>query len=139
MAAPGPKENQDAPHPHQAVLDPTGAFIVVPDLGADILRIYSVNKKTGFLTSCNNVTVAAGSGPRHAGFWNPTAGTDRTKLFLGNELSKSASAFSVSYPQEEGGCLTLELTQTGKPYPPSPPAKASQDVEAVMVKVQNSS
>ncbi|KFY90621.1 hypothetical protein V500_05085 [Pseudogymnoascus sp. VKM F-4518 (FW-2643)] len=134
LTAPGPNENQDVPHPHQAVLDPTGSFIVVPDLGADILRIYSVNKKTGFLTSCNNVTVLAGSGPRHAGFWNPTARTDRTKLFIGNELSKSASAFSVSYPQKEGGCLALELVQTSNPYPPSPPAKAGQDVEAVMVK-----
>lgn len=136
MAAPGPNENQEAPHPHQAVLDPTGAFIVVPDLGADILRVYSVNKKTGILTSCNNVAVASGSGPRHAGFWNPTGRTDGTKLFLGNELSKSASAFSVTYPQKEGGCLKLELAQTSKPYPPSPPAKASQDVEALMIKVQ---
>ncbi len=33
MAAPGPDVRQkDGPHPHEALLDPTGNFLLVPDL-----------------------------------------------------------------------------------------------------------
>jgi 6-phosphogluconolactonase (cycloisomerase 2 family) len=136
MAGSGPDPSrQEAPHPHQALLDPTGAFILVPDLGADFLRIYSVNKNTGFLTSCANVTVAAGSGPRHAEFWAPASGLEGLKLFLGNELSNTASAFAVTYPQRDGNCLNLTLTQTGTPYPSSRTVKQGQKVGEVRVKV----
>lgn len=41
MPSPGPDpERQDKPHPHQALLDPTGQYILVPDLGADLVRVF---------------------------------------------------------------------------------------------------
>ncbi|RWA03833.1 hypothetical protein EKO27_g11273, partial [Xylaria grammica] len=38
MTAPGPNPRQNAPHPHAAHVDPTGKFLLVPDLGADLIR-----------------------------------------------------------------------------------------------------
>jgi hypothetical protein len=37
---------QDVAHPHQAVVDPTGEFLVFPDLGADKIRVFKVNQET---------------------------------------------------------------------------------------------
>lgn len=37
---------QDQARPHQAILDPTGDFLVFPDLGADLLRVLKVDKAT---------------------------------------------------------------------------------------------
>jgi hypothetical protein len=36
----------DQARPHQAILDPTGDFLVFPDLGADLLRVLKVDKAT---------------------------------------------------------------------------------------------
>lgn len=47
LAEPGPNPTrQDAPHPHEALLDPTGKYILVPDLGADLVRIFSYDAET---------------------------------------------------------------------------------------------
>lgn len=47
---PLPGDEREAPQnqarPHQAILDPTGEFIVSSDLGADLLRVLRVNKET---------------------------------------------------------------------------------------------
>jgi 6-phosphogluconolactonase (cycloisomerase 2 family) len=54
LTAPGTNPSrQDAPHPHEVILDPTGSFIVVPDLGADLVRVFSVDPKTSLLTETN--------------------------------------------------------------------------------------
>ncbi|KAA8571098.1 hypothetical protein EYC84_000451 [Monilinia fructicola] len=51
MTGPGPvSDRQDKPHPHQAILDPSEQFIVVPDLGADLVRIFSIDPETALLT-----------------------------------------------------------------------------------------
>ncbi|TVY86954.1 putative 6-phosphogluconolactonase, partial [Lachnellula willkommii] len=43
LSAPGTiPDRQDAPHPHEALVDPTDQFIVVPDLGADYIRVFSI-------------------------------------------------------------------------------------------------
>jgi len=39
-------EQQKVPRPHQALLDPTGEFIVLPDLGSDLLRVLMVDRQT---------------------------------------------------------------------------------------------
>lgn len=50
QAFPVPPDNGTAPQnkarPHEAILDPTGNFLVFPDLGADLLRVMRVDKKT---------------------------------------------------------------------------------------------
>jgi 6-phosphogluconolactonase (cycloisomerase 2 family) len=117
MSGRGPNPSrQEAPHPHMTAIDPTGAFIIVPDLGADLLRIYSIARDTGFITSCANITAAAGSGPRHVAFWE-TADGEGTMMYLGNELGNDLTVYSVAYPTEEGACLSLFEIQTKTPYP----------------------
>jgi 6-phosphogluconolactonase (cycloisomerase 2 family) len=47
LAKPGPNPaRQEAPHPHEALLDPTGKYILVPDLGADLVRVFCYDEKT---------------------------------------------------------------------------------------------
>jgi 6-phosphogluconolactonase (cycloisomerase 2 family) len=47
---PGNAEARPSPQtqarPHEAVLDPTGDFLVFPDLGADVLHVLHVDKAT---------------------------------------------------------------------------------------------
>lgn len=133
MDRPGPDPSrQDAPHPHMAAVDPSGGFIVVPDLGADILRVYSVDKPSGFLTSCANVTATPGSGPRHAAFWEGAGGT---MMYLANELGNSVTVYSVAYPTVEGECLGLVSIQTDTPYPANQEVREGQKIGEVRVSV----
>jgi 6-phosphogluconolactonase (cycloisomerase 2 family) len=129
MTHPGKVAQQDSPHPHEVFLDPTGSFIVSPDLGADLLRVYSIDGDSGKLDECPSTNVTFGSGPRHGVFW--TDGTDRvtegathqrklaavgkTMLYLVNEIGGTMMVYDVSYSRS--GCLSLEKTQTIVPYP----------------------
>ncbi|KAG9674871.1 3-carboxy-cis,cis-mucoante lactonizing enzyme, partial [Aureobasidium melanogenum] len=106
LTKPGPNaERQDAPHEHEAVLDPTGQFIVVPDLGADLVRIFSIDPKTDESTAEKPLSVLPGSGPRHVAFYQPysVAGKQSTSfMFLVSELANTVTSFAVSYPSAGG-------------------------------------
>ncbi|KAI8958247.1 3-carboxy-cis,cis-mucoante lactonizing enzyme [Daldinia sp. FL1419] len=115
MSEPGPNSRQNAPHPHAAQLDPTGKYLIVPDLGADLIRIFSINAETGDLSACEPGVAGAGDGPRHGAWWAPKAGsTEGQRLYTVNELGNSVSAWTVSYPED--GCLSLKRTQTLATY-----------------------
>lgn len=86
------------------LVDPTGNFVLVPDLGADLIRIWSVNKATGKLTACPSFAQAGGKGPRHGVFYGDDV------LYIGNELANTVDALHVTYPAS--GCLSLSLTQS---------------------------
>jgi 6-phosphogluconolactonase len=61
---------QTSPHPHSIQTDPTGRFVLVPDLGQDKVFIYRFDKATGAMTP-NDPPFAAvepGAGPRHLAF-----------------------------------------------------------------------
>ncbi|KAE9368848.1 putative isomerase YbhE [Stipitochalara longipes BDJ] len=103
MSGKGPNSRQDAPHPHETVVDPTGAFVLVPDLGADLIRIFSIDASSGKLTSCGNSVQTPGTGPRHAAFYG------NKTLFVANELANTVNRFSVAYT---GGCITLTKEQS---------------------------
>ncbi|RAL02493.1 lactonase family protein [Aspergillus ibericus CBS 121593] len=123
-----PKENpqQDSPHPHQVFLDPTGSFVLAPDLGADLVRVYAIDKSTGQLDSrCADITYPAGSGPRHGIFWTTehsiltsqlkTRQQDSVILYIVNELDGHLKAFTVTYSSD--GCLDFDEIQSFVPYP----------------------
>ncbi|KAF7560606.1 hypothetical protein G7046_g3535 [Stylonectria norvegica] len=95
-------EHDDSPHPHQAVLDPKGQFVVVPDLGADLVRVYSISNSSKKLTAHEPLVVANGSGPRHAAF--VVKGT-KTFMYLVTELSNELIGYQVVYT---GGSLQFE-------------------------------
>jgi len=68
---PGPDgKRQASSHPHDAVFDPSGRFLAVPDLGFDRVFVFRLDAATGKLTANDPpfVTTRAGAGPRHIAF-----------------------------------------------------------------------
>ena len=68
---PGPDRKQQASsHPHNAVFDPSGRFIAVPDKGLDRVFVFRLDVASGKLTPNDPPFVAtrAGAGPRHIAF-----------------------------------------------------------------------
>ena len=52
---------QDSARPHEAILDPTGDFLVFPDLGSDLLRVLHVDKAT--LAYTESVRIGSSDAP----------------------------------------------------------------------------
>lgn len=97
LSEPGPvPDRQDAPHPHFTVVDPTGHFVLVPDLGADLVRVYAVPSSGLELTAVEPLAVAPGSGPRHAAF---AVHGETTFMYVITELANTIIGYTVSYPE----------------------------------------
>jgi len=109
---------QEAPHPHQALLENSGRFFVVNDLGTDtILIIDSLNDAFEVV---NRVRVpAAGCGPRHGAFF-PRSGADfPTTYLVVCEMLSMIQVFSLEFTD---GNLTMTATQNISTFgPDSPP------------------
>ena len=117
MAAPGPRpDRQDKPHPHAAFTDPSGKFLVVPDLGADLTRIFKIDANSGKLSDCPAIASLPADGPRHGVFRKNAAGA--LKYYTLNEISSSVGVYDVTYPSSSSGCLSLKLVQTLSNYGP---------------------
>lgn len=97
LSAPGPvPDRQDVPHLHDAILDPTKQFLLVPDLGSDLVRVYKIPSggAPGSVQEVASIKAVPGSGPRHGAF----AVVDTSTFFYHvNELSNTVSGYSVSY------------------------------------------
>ncbi|KAJ5627452.1 hypothetical protein N7528_004879 [Penicillium herquei] len=117
MSHNGSTPQQDSPHPHSVFLDPTGSFLVSPDLGADLLRIYSIDPHSGHLHTCQPVNVTFGSGPRHGLFW--TDGTNNETANAGGEYGRPTHERQMAAVGKTmlSGCLDLQLKETVVPYP----------------------
>ncbi|KAJ5766740.1 uncharacterized protein N7511_004356 [Penicillium nucicola] len=104
IPGPGPvPDRQDASHPHGAIVDPTGRFVLVPDLGMDRIHIFKISPSNGHLQPQSPLLVKPGSGPRHAVFWTPnteSASGNDTVLYLVSELGNTLSAFKTRYTQK---------------------------------------
>ncbi|MFZ4582621.1 MAG: beta-propeller fold lactonase family protein, partial [Paludibacter sp.] len=63
---------QTKPHVHQVVVSPDSKFLLVNDLGTDLLTVYSYDKNslTQPLTAFDTLQLKKGSGPRHLTFDN---------------------------------------------------------------------
>ena len=71
---PGPdRVRQAGSHPHQAVFDPSGQYLAVPDLGLDRIFVFRLDAATGKLAPNDPPFVATRkrAGPRHIAF-HPT-------------------------------------------------------------------
>ncbi|KAL8926578.1 MAG: hypothetical protein Q9208_002905 [Pyrenodesmia sp. 3 TL-2023] len=108
---------QAAPHPHQVIVDPTNAYLVVPDLGADLIRVFYIDPKTLQVTPRPSIPVPPGSGPRHGVFHTSKKadGTTSYHYFLVSELTSTISGYSVAYLPNNGG-ITLAPLGSGKTY-----------------------
>ncbi len=95
MAGPGPNPSrQEAPHPHEVVVDPTDSYIISNDLGADLIRVFSINKATSGLTEMPSFKAPPGSGPRHGAF---LVANGKTYYFLVFELANTVKSYVVDY------------------------------------------
>ncbi|HEX8604274.1 MAG TPA: lactonase family protein [Pseudoduganella sp.] len=66
----GPTPRQRGPHAHGATIDPTGRFVLVPDMGADRVFIYrfSAGRRALVRADMPFLQLPPGSGPRHLSF-----------------------------------------------------------------------
>jgi 6-phosphogluconolactonase len=88
---PGPDgKRQTSSHPHEAVFDPSGRFIAVPDLGFDRIFVFRLDAASGKLTPNDPPFVAtrSGAGPRHIAF-HPTMPV----AYVINELDSSVTTY----------------------------------------------
>lgn len=89
----GPNARQAGPHPHQAVVDPSGRYVLVPDFGADHVFIYPFDRATRVLRPGPGgpaaFPVTPGSGPRRIWF-HPSTGT----AYLLSELTAGLQVLS---------------------------------------------
>ena len=94
---------QTRPHAHAVTLDPANRFVLVPDLGADQIVVYELDRAAGRLVAqpSRNVRVAPGSGPRHITF---EAGG--RFAYLMNEMTATITAFA--YDPAHGALRELQ-------------------------------
>ncbi|QSB06839.1 lactonase family protein [Natronoglycomyces albus] len=59
------QERQLAPHAHQVVVDPSGRWLWVCDLGSDSVKTLELDAESGQLQVRGSAAFPAGSGPRH--------------------------------------------------------------------------
>jgi 6-phosphogluconolactonase len=109
---PGPDRKQQASsHPHDAVFDPSGRFIAVPDKGLDRVFVFRLDAATGKLMPNDPPFVAtrAGAGPRHIAF-HPKM----PLAYVINELGSSVTTYR--FDPHRG---SLHPTQIVPSIPPS--------------------
>ncbi|TID02879.1 putative 6-phosphogluconolactonase [Colletotrichum higginsianum] len=115
------KARQDQSRAHQAVLDPSGRFFAISDLGTDSIVIIDSKDDAYEITSRNSVGTA-GCGPRH-GAWYPPKGDKATAYIVACELTNTLEVFSVS---NNGSSISLTRTQEISTYGAAfPPANAT--------------
>src|SRR6516162_4617403 len=88
---PGPDRKQQAnSHPHNAVFDPNGRFVAVPDKGLDRVFVFRLDAANGKLSPNDPPFVAtrAGAGPRHIAF-HPQV----PLAYVINELGSSVTTY----------------------------------------------
>ncbi len=99
---------QQGPHPHQTVTDPTGRRVLVPDKGNDSVYVYAFDLATGQLTQESQVRMAPGTGPRHLVF-HPSG----RHIYLVGELSSSVTVFR--YDPGSGALRPVHTVSTVPP------------------------
>jgi 6-phosphogluconolactonase (cycloisomerase 2 family) len=95
----GPGAGQTASHVHQSIIDPTGQYLVFPDLGLDAVHVFCIDSSTSKLTAHDDLKVASGSGPRHGTFWKSSKDT---YFFLVCELNNKIISYKVEYLAKGG-------------------------------------
>jgi 6-phosphogluconolactonase len=103
---PNPRRQRTA-QAHGVVIDPTGHYVLVADLGADRIFIHRFNASTRVLTPFGSEILPPGSGPRHVTF-HPNG----RFVYLNCELS--AQVFVFAWNAKMG---QLHLLQTVSGYP----------------------
>ncbi|KAI0887646.1 putative isomerase YbhE [Annulohypoxylon maeteangense] len=112
-----PSPAQGAHHPHQALLDPTGRFFVINNLGGDTVLV--LDSKDDKFEFTGNATLPTGTGPRHGGF---ITNGDKHYYTLVSELSNKLFLFELKYTADT---IVFNQLQVQSTYGGAPPANAS--------------
>ncbi|KAI1822503.1 putative isomerase YbhE [Xylaria intraflava] len=83
---------QDMHHPHQALLEPSGRYMIVNDLGGDQLLVLDTKDDKFEVTSSE--PLFSGAGPRHGGFLHSG---NTTYYAVACELSSKVLLFELDY------------------------------------------
>ncbi|KAK3688517.1 Lactonase, 7-bladed beta-propeller-domain-containing protein [Podospora appendiculata] len=126
-------DRQEAPHPHQAILDPTGKFLFAPDLGSDLIHIFTFDPVTLKYSPAAPLVVAPGSGPRHITFLTLKGG--KTVLYLITELSNSIVGYNVNYKAD--GTLSFDQFYIGGTHGPSEAVPAGAGGGEILISPDN--
>jgi 6-phosphogluconolactonase len=103
---PGPhRVRQVSSHPHDIVFDPSGRFVVVPDLGLDRTFVFRFDPAAGQLTEASFVDGRPTSGPRHVAF-HPT----RPIMWILNELDSTMT--TCQWDGERGALRPVQVIST---------------------------
>lgn len=98
-------ERQDRPHPHSSFYSPDGRFLLVQDLGLDVIAVYRLDAEEGKLVPHDTVKLHGGAGPRHLTF-HPNG----KFAFVINELDSSIT--SLAYDASKGRLEVLGTVST---------------------------
>lgn len=101
---------------HQAVVDPTGKFVVVNDLGGDMIHI--LDAASDQYDIINVVATDPGCGPRHGGFLQLDGGRQATHYAVVCEISSTIHLFSASCT-DDATHLTLKHVQAVSTFGPA--------------------
>ncbi len=109
----GPTRRQASAHAHNAVVDPSGHYALVPDLGADRVFVYGFDRATRTLTpadgaSAHQFVLPPGSGPRHLAF-----GANGKYVYLLTELS--AQIMVLHWDASQGQLTLVQTVETTSP------------------------
>ena len=108
---PGPDgKRQTSSHPHDAVFDPSGRFIAVPDLGFDRIFVFRLDPASGKLTPNDPPFVAtrAGAGLRHIAF-HPKM----PFAYVINELGSSVATYH--FDAQRGSLHPIQIVPSTPP------------------------
>ena len=78
--------------------------MLVPDLGADLVRVFSITK-TGHLSPVQPLVTDSGLGPRHLAFWVPRGASpgEEMYMYLVSELQNVVVGFKAGYADSGSG------------------------------------
>ncbi|KAB8235279.1 Lactonase, 7-bladed beta-propeller-domain-containing protein [Aspergillus alliaceus] len=130
-----PTDKQPNSKPHQVFLDPTGAFLLSPDLGLDKVHVFKIDQDSGKLTACpddSQIYYETGSGPRNGVFvtssgnhtyqrrnmhreWQTKRQTGKTTLYTVEEYGNHVCSFDVTYAN--GQCPKFKEVNCFIPWP----------------------
>lgn len=134
-------DRQEAPHPHEAILDPTQRYLLVPDLGADQVHVFAIDDKTTKLTPVAPLVTVPGYGPRHGAFSLDLINGNYI-FYLVGELSGNLTAFKVSYEDGYGGMSFESLAvykslNPGESFPPNPDGQSKTAPAEIQITVSS--
>lgn len=100
----GPDPRQEKPHTHYAGVTPNEQFLVVVELGADLVLTYKVSEN-GELTEVSRLTTRPGSGPRHLVF-------HQNGKFAYVMTEFSSEVLALSFNRENGSFTQIQAIST---------------------------